>query len=330
MLSSTLFTYISVIVAILAIIETLISRFYSNNHGSFLVGQNVVITGGSSGIGLSLAKKIIKNNSYQVKSVTLIARNVENLLQAKKQLNDDRVKFLSLDVGNAKAVSESVNKHLRDADVLINAAGLSIPGKLEDLTVEEINHQIQVNLMGSIYITKALLPFMKQRKQKKGEAAAVPSKSILFVSSQAGQIGLYGFSAYSASKFALRGFAEALRMECLPDQIQVSIVYPSDTDTPGLIAENIRKPKITQKISETSSKMTPDDVADIILEGIKNKKFLITVNLDGYFLNLLSLGTVLSSFSVLGFCLEILLFPCVRIFGILNSLYFNYLVLQQA
>lgn len=86
---------------------------------------------------------------------------------------------------------------------------------------------MKVNYIGSVYCTRAVLNSMKSRKFGR----------IAFVSSQAGQIGVFGYTAYSASKYALRGFAGSLQMELKPYNIYVTLSYPPDTDTPGLKQE---------------------------------------------------------------------------------------------
>lgn len=90
---------------------------------------------------------------------------------------------------------------------------------------------MRVNYLGGIYCTKSVIESMKNRRFGR----------ILFVSSQAGQIGIFGYSAYSASKFALRGLVEALQMEVKPYNIYVTLSFPPDTDTPGFKEENITK-----------------------------------------------------------------------------------------
>lgn len=90
---------------------------------------------------------------------------------------------------------------------------------------------MRVNYIGGVYCTRAVVKSMKERKFGR----------ILFVSSQAGQIGIFGYSGYSASKFALRGFVEALQMELKPFNIFVTLSFPPDTDTPGFKEENLTK-----------------------------------------------------------------------------------------
>ena len=90
---------------------------------------------------------------------------------------------------------------------------------------------MRVNYLGSVYCTKSVIESMKSRKFGR----------IVMVSSQAGQIGIFGYTAYSATKFALKGFSEALQMEVKPYNVYVTMAYPPDTDTPGLKEENLYK-----------------------------------------------------------------------------------------
>ena len=90
---------------------------------------------------------------------------------------------------------------------------------------------MKTNYFGGVYCTKCVIDDMKKRKFGR----------IVFVSSQAGQLGIFGFTAYSGSKFAIKGFCEALQMEVKPYNVSVTIAYPPDTDTPGFKEENLIK-----------------------------------------------------------------------------------------
>ncbi len=94
-----------------------------------------------------------------------------------------------------------------------------------------LKDMIRINYLGSVYCTKSVVESMKQRRFGR----------IVFVSSQAGQIGIFGYTAYSATKFALRGLAEALQMELKPYGVYITLAYPPDTNTPGLTLENLNK-----------------------------------------------------------------------------------------
>jgi hypothetical protein len=104
------------------------------------------------------------------------------------------------------------------------------------------------------------------------------------VVTQVAQAALYGYSAYAASKWALRGLAESLQMEVKPYGIYVSVVYPPDTDTPGYEVEMETKPAITKKLSESGSVFKPDEVARDLVTYSGMGYFGISTGLDGWFL----------------------------------------------
>ncbi|XP_077870158.1 3-dehydrosphinganine reductase-like [Saccoglossus kowalevskii] len=230
-------------------------------------GGHVIITGGSSGIGKALAIEAVKEGA----NVTIIARN-------------QKVLSFSLDIcKDYKAVEEVMKQAIDDGGpcgMLINCAGMAVAKSFADIDVAEFKNIMDVNVLGSVYATRAVLPFMKQRKQGR----------IVFISSQAGQIGLYGYTAYCASKFALRGFAEALQMEVKPYDIYITVSFPPDTDTPGFQAENISKPKETTLISETAGLFQPEDVAKVIINDASLGRFLSYIGVDGYMLSNVTCG----------------------------------------
>jgi len=104
---------------------------------------------------------------------------------------------------------------------------------------------------------------------------------IVNISSLAALIGIYGYTAYAPSKYAVRGFSHCLRAELKPYGIYVSVVYPPDTDTPQLAFESSRIPDITRKITEGGGLMSPEKVAEVILKGIEKKKFTIIPGFEG-------------------------------------------------
>jgi len=125
---------------------------------------------------------------------------------------------------------------------------------------------MQVNYFGSLYVLRPTVAAM----------AELRSGHVVLVSSGGGLVGVYGFSAYSPAKFALRGLAEVLRGELKPLGIRVSIVYPPDTDTPLLAESDKHKPLETKKISATTKLWSADGVAREIVRGIERNAFSIT------------------------------------------------------
>ncbi|XP_060900724.1 3-ketodihydrosphingosine reductase [Labrus mixtus] len=251
-----------------------------------LNGAHVVVTGGSSGIGKSIAVECYKQGAF----ITLVARDEAKLLQAKKEvekfaINDKQVVLcISVDVSSDYSQVESVIKQAQEklgpVDMLVNCAGTSISAKFEEMEVDRFKKLMEVNYLGSVYPTRAVITTMKERRMGR----------IMFVSSQAGQVGLFGYTAYSPSKFALRGLAESLQMEIKPYNIYVTVAYPPDTDTPGLAEENKTKPLETKLISETSGVCQPDQVAKIIVRDAVQGNFNSSVGPDGYMLSALTCG----------------------------------------
>lgn len=110
------------------------------------------------------------------------------------------------------------------------------------------------------------------------------------MSSQAGQVGIYGYTAYSASKCGLRGTAEALQQEVIADNTHVSLKFPPDTDTPGLEQENKKRPELTRIIAGSPGSMKADQFAKKTLDGIKCGCFIISCNFEGHLLSIAIAG----------------------------------------
>ncbi|XP_065176594.1 3-ketodihydrosphingosine reductase-like isoform X2 [Sycon ciliatum] len=249
-------------------------------------GRHVMITGGSSGIGLALAKLFVRRGA----NVTIVARNKEKLIAAKSELNECQTKSeqavyaVSVDLSQGvEAINAAVAQPISEigqVDVLINNAGTASCGRFLDVDEKDFLRQMEINYLSSVYTTRSILPSMMQRRQ--GQVA--------FVSSMAGQVGLYGYSAYTPSKYALRGLAECVQMEVKPRNIKVSVVFPPDTDTPGFANENIAKPEATKRLSGSAGLFTSEQVAENIFTGLERNRYNIWVGLDGFFLSTLTCG----------------------------------------
>ncbi|KAJ9559045.1 hypothetical protein OSB04_013659 [Centaurea solstitialis] len=223
--------------------------------------RHVFITGGSSGIGLALARQAAAEGAR----VTILARSIQKLEEAKASVRLSTgidVDIVSADVCDYRAVKDAV-EGTEPIDVLVCNQGVFVAQEIVEQKIEEVRGMIDVNLVGCFNLVKAALPGMKKRSDRR-------PVSIAFMSSQAGQVGIYGYTAYSASKFGLRGLAEALQQEVIADNIHVSLIFPPDTDTPGLAEENKRKPRLTSIIAASSGAMKADEVAKKALDGIKS------------------------------------------------------------
>nr|GMD63768.1 3-dehydrosphinganine reductase TSC10A-like [Ipomoea batatas]GME05605.1 3-dehydrosphinganine reductase TSC10A-like [Ipomoea batatas] len=244
--------------------------------------RHVFITGGSSGIGLALAHQAASEGARQV---SILARNTSKLEDAKREIRlatGREVVAFSADVRDYEAVKKAVEE-AGPIDVLICNHGVFIPQELDTQELEEVKFMIDVNLIGTFNLIKAALPGMKNRADR-------GPGSIAIMSSQAGQVGIYGYSAYSASKFGLRGMAEALQQEIIGDDIHVSLIYPPDTETPGFAEENKRRPELTSILAASSGAMKAEEVAKKSVDGIKSGSFIVPCNFEGFLLSIATAG----------------------------------------
>jgi len=237
--------------------------------------RHVMITGGSSGIGKAVAILLGGKGSH----ISIIARDKEKLETAKGEIEaaglspDQKVFTSSADVSDRLQAESAVSAAIHEMgppDVLVTSAGIAHPGYFMDLPIEIFERTMAVNYFGTLYTIRAALPAMLERK--KGH--------LVLISSGAGLVGIYGYTPYSPSKFALRGLAESLRGELKLKGIGVSIVYPPDTDTPQLEKENKTKPLETKMMTGTAKMWRAEDVADVIVKGIEKKSFAITPGME--------------------------------------------------
>lgn len=234
---------------------------------SYFSRKNVVITGGSSGIGLAFARHVASLGACPV----LVARRKDVLDEARTSIlaaaPRAKVETIVLDVSVAKDVMEAIPA--LDArlpiDVLVNNAGVVMPGRFLDLDLEEFHRMMDINYFGVVHMCKAALPKMVERRRG----------HVLNVSSLAGAIGIYGYTPYAASKAALIGFSQALRGEMWPHGVGVSVCMPPDTDTPQLAFEEKYKPAETRAIAGTAKTLTADQVARAMVRGVERGAFEI-------------------------------------------------------
>jgi 3-dehydrosphinganine reductase len=220
-----------------------------------------LITGGSSGIGLATAKVLSSKGCR----IILIARDKEKLQESSSGI-DGLIATYNIDVSKwddvKKTADDIIEKH-GSPNILINSAGIVHPGILTDLTQDQIDSIIDIDLKGTINICKAFYDHL------------IKPGHVVNVSSMAGVIGVYGYTAYSAAKFGVLGFSEALRMELNPRGIGVSVVFPPDTETPQLEFENRTKPEELKGISGTIKPISAEKVASSILGAIVSDEFMI-------------------------------------------------------
>ncbi|MCU1455366.1 MAG: Short-chain dehydrogenase [Acidimicrobiales bacterium] len=231
-----------------------------------LFGAHAVITGGSSGIGLATAHALAARGA----SVSLVARDPERLAAAAAELTaaGATVRTASVDVADGDALRTALDELVGAAgpcDVLITSAGQARPGHFLQLDDDVFRRMVEVDYFGTLYAIRAVAPAMVERHRG----------SIVAISSAAGLVGIYGYTAYAPAKFAVRGLCEALRDELRPAGVHVACVFPPDVDTPQLAEENRWKPAETAAISGTIRPLPASQVADAIVRAIERERFAV-------------------------------------------------------
>ncbi len=230
----------------------------------------VAITGGTDGIGKALVNEFLNAGS----KVSTCSRTTDKLDNLSKELNSKLLLTVQADVSNesdcANFISQTLNA-FGHIDILINNAGISMRALFKDTDISTLKQLMDVNFWGSVYCTKYAL-----------ESIILQKGSIASVSSIAGYRGLPGRSGYSASKFALNGWMEALRTELLDSGVNVLWVCP------GFTQSNIRnvalnkdaKPQGESPMNE-SKLMTSEECAGHIVKAIEKRKRTLVLTFTG-------------------------------------------------
>jgi 3-dehydrosphinganine reductase len=229
-----------------------------------IAGSHVVVTGGSLGIGLATAQACADRGAR----VSLIGRDRDRLAAARSQLGGDAV-VAAADVTDQEALRAAFADLAEihgPCDVLVAAAGQAEPGYFLDLDPDAFRRQMDLNYFGALHAVRAVLPGMVERARG----------HVVLLSSLSGLIGVFGYGAYTPTKFAVRGLGEALHGEFRSQGIVTSIVYPADTDTPGFHRENLAKPPETARVSAGIAPVSADQVATAIVRGIERDRIHVS------------------------------------------------------
>jgi short-subunit dehydrogenase len=237
---------------------------------SFFRDKVVVVTGGSDGIGRALIEELINGGA----KVATCGRHFDKLYALQMEYSQVMLHTMVCDVSreeDCKRFIQSTVETFGTIDILINNAGISMRSLFDEADTDVIRRVMDVNFMGAVYCTKAALPFIIERKG-----------TVVGVSSTAGYRGLPGRSGYSASKFALQGWLEAVRTELWDTGVHVMWV------SPGFTASNIRNTALNsqgvgqgESPLDESKLMSAETCAKYILKAIEKKKRVLVLTFTG-------------------------------------------------
>lgn len=249
--------------------------------------KTAIITGGNAGIGRAVAYELAERGS----DLAIIGRNQTTINEVCDDLNEkypnQKITGYQLDISdfsNIPIVIKQIASDHKHIGLLVNNAGVAMGGKFEELSVDDIESVFNINFKSQIVMIKEVLPYLKKTK----------GSHIANVSSLFGIITPSGQSAYSASKFAVKGFSEVLRQELEPLGIGVSTVFPGGVKTNiaanTKIGEGANKNAIQKeaKSFESNLTMTPEYAAKVIVNGIEKRKVRILIGATTKFLDFMT------------------------------------------
>jgi len=219
-----------------------------------LKGWSAIVTGAGKGIGKAIAEHLAKEGVH----LGLIARTESDLNRVADAIRSAygvSVYTQAADIADRTSIESAIQRlkeQLGSVDVLVNNAGTASFGTVIDMPVEEWERIVRVNLLGTYYATRAILPHMIERNQG----------HIINISSTAGEKGSATTSAYSASKFGLLGFTESLMYEVRKHNIRVMALLPSTVNTD--LARNVGL-----KLGDEDHQMQPEDVAELVVDALR-------------------------------------------------------------
>ncbi|CAK4077854.1 unnamed protein product [Aphanomyces euteiches] len=264
-------------------------------------GKRVFITGGSEGLGRSIALQLVEEGA----DVTISARRKEVLERVISDANRShnprrgRIFYQTADVTQPEAIAAAVaaaTARFGPIDVVIPCAGKGLMGYIKNHSMEMHRKAMDLNYFGTLNTIHAILPSMLKRSQG----------ILCFVTTGAAMTSYFGLSAYSPSKYAIRGLADCLRNELGSSGISVHIAFPGVMDTPGYAEELLTTPQETRAIEASETLYHPDVVARAILKDLKRGEY----NLYGGDLGIQLLGVLAGGMAPRSnSALDMLLFP---------------------
>lgn len=242
----------------------------NKNESPFFEGKLAFITGGSSGIGLETAGVLAEQGC----DLVLFARGQARLdevckaIRARAPRPSQQINALSMDVSNNDDVQLKIKEAIERfgaPDILINSAGVGSGDRFENIGYDQFDRTMKINVYGSRNTISAVLPSMK----------AKGTGQVVNIASVAGLIGMYGYSLYGTTKYAIVGLSECLRSELKRFNIAVTLVCPPEVRTPLIEEEAKTLPPEARAVKSLAGLLNPDVVAKAIVKGIRKKSFLV-------------------------------------------------------
>jgi 3-dehydrosphinganine reductase len=285
---------------------------------------HALITGGSSGIGLAVAKLLVAGGFH----VTLLARSSDRLASARSEIIEhlgeyasDSITVHSSDVRDAAAVAEAFDAAVARTGpihVVVHSAGTATADYFRSLTQERMRDVVDVNLIGTwnvlqetarVFAEAPLDRFGRGRTQSVSGRRDAPQterwspgairarrvvaplkrsiargwRHIVPISSMAGVIPVFGYTAYGMTKFGTAGLARTVRQELMDQWVNVSVLCPPDVDTPQLVQESETKPAETRAISGDGKPLLPEQVAAVLVRRLPKNPAVIVPGLGARF-----------------------------------------------
>ena len=230
--------------------------------------RSAIIFGGSEGTGLAVAQALLGRTA----GVAIVSRSRDKLAAAEATLKATGTGKLHVAVADVtspaetQAAFDAAIAALGPAGIVINCAGAAHPGYFEDLSLEVFEEQMRRHLMGTVNVFKAAIPHLKVQS---APTRLVATASVL------GLFGMFGYSAYAASKHAVVGLCLSLRSEYAHSAMRVSVLCPPSIDTPGFATENKIKPAEVLKAELKGGVLKPEAVAAALVRALPKGPALI-------------------------------------------------------
>lgn len=230
--------------------------------------QVILITGGLSGIGLGLVKHYLRRDAhiaiFDIVAPDELAERLDKVTY--HVVTGLNVSYFQVNIANNKQVQQGV-KQLTEQfgapNLVVNCAGILRAGPFETLSADDFTASYQVNVLGSRHLAAACLPLMNDGDQ------------FALIASMAGTVGIYGYSAYGSSKFAVLGMAQCIRAEYAPKGITISVICPPEIDTPMVTQELKTMHPATRLLKDFAGRLTLSQALAGITKGLDNKRFMI-------------------------------------------------------